>query len=92
MHQVGPAVSRFFGFFFALLITIAVVIASYAIVAGQPIQKTWNAVEALLIASVVVLALALVADRVPGWFERRMPSGAAMHVSPPTPAEETSQA
>jgi hypothetical protein len=68
--QVAASISRFFGFFFTLLITIAVVIASYAIVAGQPIDKTWSAVEALILASAVLLVLAVIALLVRDGIER----------------------
>jgi hypothetical protein len=75
--QVAAAISRFFGFFFALLVTIAVVIASYSIVAGQPVDKTWSAVEALTIASIAVLVLAVAATLVRDVMEREWPKRAA---------------
>jgi len=80
MQQVASTVSRFFGFFFTLLVTIAVVIAAYSIVAGQPVDKTWSAVEALIIAAVALLILAFAAAVLPGALENR-------RRSPVTPIE-----
>jgi uncharacterized membrane protein len=71
--QVATTVSRFFGFFFTLLVTIAVVIAAYTIVAGQPVDKIWSAVEALVIAAVAVLVLAVAAALIPDFVEKRRP-------------------
>jgi hypothetical protein len=59
MRNVLLAMGRFLGFFFALLLTLTVVIAVYSGVATAPISQTWDAVKALMITAVVLLLLAL---------------------------------
>jgi hypothetical protein len=67
MRNVLLAMGRFLGFFFALLLTLTVVIAVYNGVASAPISQAWDAVKALVITGVVLLVLALacgfIADR-----------------------------
>lgn len=69
MRNVSPAMGRFLGFFFALLLALTVVIAVSSGVATAPISQTWDAVKALVITAVVLLVLApacgLIADRLP---------------------------
>lgn len=89
MSNVGLAVSRFFAFFFTLMITLAVVIGAYSAVAGQPVDKTWSAVEALVIAAIVLLALAIAGSYVATLLDghaagasRSIQPAAADHVEP----------
>lgn len=59
MSEILSAVGRFLGFFFVLVLTIAVLITVYSALATAPISQTWDAVKALVVTAVVLLLLAL---------------------------------
>jgi hypothetical protein len=69
VRATGLAVSRFLGFFFALTLTLAVVVTAYSIVAGAPISQIWDGIKALIISAVVLLIFTILAALIAGTFE-----------------------
>ena len=78
MEHSLKAISKFMAFFFALTLSVVVVIVSYALLGAASASQTWEAVRGLILSAIILLALSLVASSVGSHIKRTTSeSGAA---------------